>query len=64
MLLDEQFAMERVFAAPRLLADRLSVDALPAEHLADADPEELVKVFQGPPALHRTPIVAGPVRLR
>jgi uncharacterized HhH-GPD family protein len=55
MLLDQQFPMERAFAAPRLLADRLGVDALSAADLAAADPEALVKVFQGPPALHRYP---------
>ena len=55
MLLDQQFAMERAFAAPRLLADRLGVDTLSAEDLADADPQQLAKVFQGPPALHRYP---------
>ncbi len=55
MLLDQQFPMERAFSAPRLLADRLGVDALSAEQLADADADELVRVFQGPPALHRYP---------
>lgn len=55
MLLDQQFPMERAFAAPRLLADRLGVDVLSAADLAAADPEELVRVFQGPPALHRYP---------
>ena len=55
MLLDQQFPMERAFGAPRLLADRLGVDALSAQELADADPEGLVRVFQGPPALHRYP---------
>lgn len=55
MLLDQQFAMERAFAAPRLLADRLGVDVLSAAELADADPEQVVTVFQGPPALHRYP---------
>src|SRR5438067_13857739 len=55
MMLDQQFAMERAFAGPRLLADRLGVDRLSAEGLAEADPEQLVKVFQGPPALHRYP---------
>jgi uncharacterized HhH-GPD family protein len=55
MLLDQQFPMERAFGAPRLLADRLGVDALDAAALADADPEQLTKVFQGPPALHRYP---------
>jgi uncharacterized HhH-GPD family protein len=55
MLLDQQFPMERAFAAPRLLADRLGVDSLDAAQLAGTDPEELTRVFQGPPALHRYP---------
>ena len=55
MLLDQQFPMERAFAAPRLLADRLGVDTLSAAAIADADPDELTRVFQGPPALHRYP---------
>jgi uncharacterized HhH-GPD family protein len=55
MLLDQQFPMERAFGSPRLLADRLGVDVLSAADLAEADPEQLVKVFQGPPALHRYP---------
>src|SRR3954453_19651436 len=55
MLLDQQFPMERAFGAPRLLADRLGVDRLSAAALAAADPEELTRVFQGPPALHRYP---------
>jgi uncharacterized HhH-GPD family protein len=55
MLLDQQFPMERAFGAPRLLADRLGVEELSAEHLAGIDAEEIVRVFQGPPALHRYP---------
>jgi uncharacterized HhH-GPD family protein len=55
MLLDQQFPMERAFGAPRLLADRLGVETLDAGQLAAADAEELVRVFQGPPALHRYP---------
>jgi uncharacterized HhH-GPD family protein len=55
MLLDQQFPMERAFAAPRLLADRLGVESLDAAQLAGTDPEELARVFQGPPALHRYP---------
>ena len=43
------------FGAPRLLADRLGVETLSAEPLAAADADALVKVFQGPPALHRYP---------
>jgi uncharacterized HhH-GPD family protein len=55
MLLDQQFPMERAFGAPRLLADRLGVESLDAAALAQADPEELTRIFQGPPALHRYP---------
>ena len=55
MLLDQQFPMERAFGAPRLLADRLGVDTLSAAQLAAMDPEEPVRAFQGPPALHRYP---------
>ncbi len=55
MLLDQQFPMERAFGAPRLLAERLGVDTLSAADLAAADPQELVTVFRGPPALHRYP---------
>src|ERR671916_596317 len=51
MLLDQQFPMERAFGAPRLLADRLGVDSLDAARLSGMDPEELTRVFQGPPAL-------------
>nr|WP_218859465.1 HhH-GPD-type base excision DNA repair protein [Petropleomorpha daqingensis] len=55
MLFDQQFPMERAFAGPRLLADRLGVDTLDAAALAAEDPEKLAKVFQGPPAVHRYP---------
>ena len=55
MLLDQQFPMERAFGAPRLLADRLGVQSLSAGELAAMDADELVRAFQGPPALHRYP---------
>jgi uncharacterized HhH-GPD family protein len=55
MLLDQQFPMERAFGAPRLLAERLGVESLAAADLAGMDGDELVRVFQGPPALHRYP---------
>ncbi|WP_409330991.1 HhH-GPD-type base excision DNA repair protein [Trujillonella humicola] len=55
MLLDQQFPMERAFAGPRLLADRMGVDTLSAAQLADADPEQVAAWFQGPPAVHRYP---------
>ncbi|MGY1814839.1 HhH-GPD-type base excision DNA repair protein [Blastococcus sp. SYSU D00820] len=55
MLFDQQFPMERAFAGPRLLADRMGVDTLSAADLADADPEQVAAWFQGPPAVHRYP---------
>jgi uncharacterized HhH-GPD family protein len=55
MLLDQQFPMERAFAGPRLLADRLGVETLSAAELAECDPDALQRHFQGPPAVHRYP---------
>jgi uncharacterized HhH-GPD family protein len=55
MLLDQQFPMERAFAAPAELARRLGRDTLDAHELATSDAEALVAVFRGPPALHRYP---------
>ena len=47
--------MERAFAGPRLLADRMGVETLSAAAIADADPEQVAAWFQGPPAVHRYP---------
>jgi uncharacterized HhH-GPD family protein len=55
MLLDQQFPMERAFLSPYLLTERLGVDRLDAATIADADTDELIDVFKGPPALHRFP---------
>jgi len=55
MLLDQQFPMERAFAGPGLIAQRLGVTALDAGALAAYDPEALVQIFRGPPAVHRYP---------
>jgi uncharacterized HhH-GPD family protein len=55
MLFDQQFPMERAFAGPRLLADRMGVDTLSAADIADADLQQLTAWFQGPPAIHRYP---------
>ncbi len=63
MLLDQQFPMERAFAAPYLLAQRLGRDRLDAAELADHPPERLAALFTGPPALHRYPgSMAGRVK--
>ncbi|WP_106279126.1 HhH-GPD-type base excision DNA repair protein [Geodermatophilus tzadiensis] len=59
MLFDQQFPMERAFAGPRLLAERMGLDpasdGLSAADLADADPDALAAWFAGPPAVHRYP---------
>jgi uncharacterized HhH-GPD family protein len=56
MLLDQQFPMERAFAGPALLAERVGTpERLDARMLADYDVDELTTVFRGPPAVHRYP---------
>src|SRR5689334_23500749 len=63
MLLDQQFPMERAFAAPAGLAARLGVDRLDPIQLARYDPAALAALFVGPPALHRYPVaMAGRVQ--
>jgi len=55
MLLDQQFPMEKAFAGPYLLAQRMGVDHLNAHDMAEYDPEAFAKLFVGPPAIHRFP---------
>jgi uncharacterized HhH-GPD family protein len=63
MLLDQQFPMERAFAGPYLLAQRMGVDRLNAYDMAEYDPETFAKLFVGPPAIHRFPgAMAGRVQ--
>ena len=54
MLLDQQFPMERAFFGPELLRRRLG-GQLDAAAIADYDPDRLVEIFKGPPAIHRFP---------
>jgi len=54
MLLDQQFPMERAFYGPFLLQQRLGGELGPTG-IAAMDPEDLVPIFQGPPAIHRFP---------
>ncbi|WP_328338801.1 HhH-GPD-type base excision DNA repair protein [Micromonospora sp. NBC_00421] len=62
MLLDQQVPMEKAFSSPYVLAQRLGHDP-DARELADYDPQALVAVFTGPPALHRFPkAMAGRVQ--
>jgi len=53
MLLDQQIPMERAFAGPYLLAQR--VGAFDAAAIAAMNPEELAAAMVGPPAVHRFP---------
>jgi uncharacterized HhH-GPD family protein len=53
MMLDQQFPMERAFAGPAKILERLgSID--PAA-IAAADPEEFKQLCSTPPAIHRFP---------
>jgi uncharacterized HhH-GPD family protein len=63
MLLDQQFPMERAFAGPYVLAQRMGVDHLDVHDIAEHDPETFAKLFVGPPAIHRFPgAMAGRVQ--
>ena len=56
MLLDQQIPMERAFAGPRTLAERLGTpDALDPTAIADYPPEEFAALMARPPAVHRFP---------
>jgi uncharacterized HhH-GPD family protein len=61
MLLDQQFPMERAFAGPQRLAERVAADAgTPADRLDPAqlaayDPEAFAALMAQPPAVHRFP---------
>ena len=54
MVLDQQIPLERAFAAPLVLVQRLG-RPLDAAELAAMDPDELTEVFCRRPALHRFP---------
>jgi uncharacterized HhH-GPD family protein len=53
MLLDQQFPMERAFAGPYVITQRLGIDRLHPAAVADADPEAFAAMMAGPPAVHR-----------
>ncbi|MDP9417828.1 MAG: Fe-S cluster assembly protein HesB [Actinomycetota bacterium] len=55
MLLDQQVPMERAFAAPHRLAQRLGTGGLDPSAIADRDPEEFAALMARPPAVHRYP---------
>jgi uncharacterized HhH-GPD family protein len=54
MVLDQQIPMERAFAAPAALKERLGGTLDPAV-ISAMDPDALVEVFSAKPALHRFP---------
>ncbi|MEH1164559.1 HhH-GPD-type base excision DNA repair protein [Micromonospora sp. CPCC 205539] len=54
MVLDQQVPMEKAFSSPYVLVQRLGHD-LDAAELAGYDPQALLVLFTGPPALHRFP---------
>ena len=55
MLLDQQFPMERAFAGPQKIVERLGVDTLEPASIAGLDPEEFAALCATPPAVHRYP---------
>nr|WP_269327802.1 HhH-GPD-type base excision DNA repair protein [Kineosporia mesophila] len=59
MLLDQQVPMEKAFAGPRLIADRLGTDGLDPERVSATDPERFTEIMSGPPAVHRYPKSMG-----
>ncbi|SNT32988.1 uncharacterized HhH-GPD family protein [Asanoa hainanensis] len=54
MVLDQQIPLEKAFSSPYVLAQRLGHEPTALE-LAEFDPDELLKIFATPPALHRFP---------
>ena len=56
MLLDQQFPMERAFAGPYVLAERLGTpERLDPVMVAGYDPEAFADLMARPPAVHRFP---------
>src|SRR5437764_820626 len=56
MLLDQQVPMERAFAGPATIAERLGTsDHLDARGIADHDAQDFARLMAGPPAVHRFP---------
>jgi uncharacterized HhH-GPD family protein len=53
MLLDQQIPMEKAFAGPKTIADRIG--GLDVDRIASMDPEEFAAACAGPPAIHRFP---------
>ncbi len=54
MVLDQQDRMEKAFAGPALIAERMG-GTLDVAAIAEADADDFVAVCAGPPAVHRFP---------
>jgi uncharacterized HhH-GPD family protein len=59
MLLDQQVPMEKAFAGPRVIADRLGLAVLDPAVVARTDPDDFAAIMAGPPAVHRYPQSMG-----
>jgi uncharacterized HhH-GPD family protein len=55
MLLDQQFPMERAFAGPYKITERLGIDRLDPATVAALDAETFAALCATPPAVHRYP---------
>jgi uncharacterized HhH-GPD family protein len=55
MLYDQQFPMERAFAGPYVLAQRIGVTSLDATALAALGPDTLIAAMATTPVVHRYP---------
>jgi uncharacterized HhH-GPD family protein len=51
MLLDQQVPMEKAFAGPKVITDRMG--SFDARTIAEADPEQFAAMCATPPAVHR-----------
>lgn len=55
MLLDQQMPMERAFAGPQRLVERLGSNQLDPRDVAEHDPDAFAELMARPPAVHRYP---------
>ncbi|HVN12839.1 MAG TPA: HhH-GPD-type base excision DNA repair protein [Kineosporiaceae bacterium] len=63
MLLDQQFPMERAFAGPYLIAERMGMSTVDPAAVAAEDAQAFASLMAGPPAVHRYPkAMAGRVQ--
>src|ERR1700709_158304 len=55
MLLDQQIPLEKAFAGPYVLRERLGGGDLDAAQIANYEPEAFGEIFATTPAIHRFP---------